>query len=59
MVKNPPSSAGDMGLIPELGKSLGHGHGTPLQYCLGNPRSREAWLAIVHRVAEESAQLSD
>ena len=59
MVKNPPSSAGDMGLIPELGKSPGYGHGTPLQYHLGNPMSREAWLAVVHGVAEESAQLSD
>ena len=38
MVKNPPASAGDMGLIPGLGRSPGGGNGTPLQYsCLGNP----------------------
>ena len=54
VVKNPPASAGDMGLIPELGKSLGYGNCNPLQYCLGNPMSREAWLAIVHGVAKES-----
>ena len=31
MVKNPPASAGDtrdVGSIPELGSSLGRGHGT-------------------------------
>ena len=38
MVKNLPVNAGDMrdaGLIPELGRSPGGGHGNPLQYsCL-------------------------
>ena len=30
--------AGDEGLIPELGRSLGEENGDPLQYsCLGNP----------------------
>ena len=32
MVKNPPVSAGDMGLIPGLGRSPGEGNGNPLQY---------------------------
>ena len=45
MVKNPPANAGnirDVGLIPGLGRSLGGGHGNPLQYfCLGNPMDRE------------------
>ena len=31
-------SAGDLGLIPGLGRSPGEGNGTPLQYsCLENP----------------------
>ena len=32
MVKNTPADAGDMGSIPELGRSLGEGNGNPLQY---------------------------
>ena len=32
MVKNTPVSAGDMGLIPELGRSLGEGSGNLLRY---------------------------
>ena len=31
VVKNPPATAGDMGLIPELGRSAGGGHSNPLQ----------------------------
>ena len=42
MVKNPPANAGDVSVIPELGKSLGEGNGNPLQYpCLGNPWTEE------------------
>ena len=42
MVKNPPASAGDLGLIPGSGRSSGEGNGNPLQYsCLGNPRTEE------------------
>ena len=42
-------SAGD----PGSGRPLGEGNGNPLQYsCLENPRDREAWQAIVHRVAK-------
>ena len=41
MVKNLPAKAGDVGdadSIPGLGRSLGEGHGNPLQYpCLENP----------------------
>ena len=32
VVKNLPTSAGDEGLIPGLGRSPGGGHGNPLQY---------------------------
>ena len=39
MVKSPPASsgdAGDLGLIPGLGRSTGKGNDNPLQYsCLG------------------------
>ena len=36
------------GLIPELGRSPGGGHGNPLQYsCLENPMERGAWQATV------------
>ena len=62
LVKNPSVNAGDSGPIPGLedpleeemaGRSLGGGHGNPLQYfCLENPMDRGAWLAI-KRVAEE------
>jgi len=45
VVKNPLASAGDLGLIPGLGRSPGGGNGNPLlQYsCLGNPLDRGAW----------------
>ena len=49
VVKNPPANGGDRGsgLIPELGRSPGGGHGNPLQYsCLENSIDREAWWAI-------------
>ena len=40
MVKNPPASAGDAGLIPGSGKSPEGGNGYPLQYsCLERRRS--------------------
>ena len=54
VVKNPPANAGDMGLIPGLGRSPGGGHGNPLQYsCLGNSMDREAWWVIVYGVTKE------
>ena len=44
MVKNPPASAEDLRLIPELGRSPGEENGNPPQYlCLGNPMDRGAW----------------
>ena len=53
VVKNPPANAGDRGLIPGSGRSLGEGSGNPLQYsCLGNPMDRGAWRAAVHGVTE-------
>ena len=63
VVKNQPANAGDVrdvGLIPQSRKSPGEGNDSPLQYsCLENPMDREAWRAIVHRVAKSQTQLSD
>ena len=46
-------NAGDLGLIPGLGRSPGEGNGNPLQYsALGNPMDREAWQATVYGVTK-------
>ena len=48
MIKNPHAIAGDIGLIPGLGRSPGGGNDNMLQYsCLGNPMDRGAWWATV------------
>ena len=48
MVKNLPASAGDVGLIPGLGRSPEGGNGNPLQYsCWDDPMDRGAWWAVV------------
>ena len=53
MVKSPPASAKDEGLIPGSGRSPGGGRGHPLQYSgLKNPMDRGAWQAAIHGVAE-------
>ena len=56
VVKNLSANAGDVGLIPGLGRSPGGGHDNPLQYsCLGNPMDRDMdWWATVPRVTKES-----
>ena len=60
VVKNPPVSAGDVGLIPGSGRSPGEGNGNSLQYpCLGNSVDRGAWQATVHGVAKSWTCLSD
>ena len=62
MVKNPPAdagNAGDAGLIPGSGRSLGGGHGNPFQYsCLENPMDGGAWWVTVHGVAKSWTRLS-
>ena len=41
VVKDAPANAGDLGSIPDLGKSPGEGNGNPLQYsCLKNPHGQ-------------------
>ena len=60
VMKNPPASAGDKGLIFRLGRSSGEGNGNLLWYsCLGNPRDRGAWWATVHGVTKSQTQLGD
>ena len=51
----PSRKAGDLGLIPGLGRPLQEENGNLLQYsCLGNSMDRGAWWAAVYRVAKES-----
>ena len=46
-------NAGDLGLIPGLGRSPGRGHGNPLQYSrLESPMDRGAWRAAVHGITK-------
>ena len=53
-------NAGDLALIPGLGRSTGEGKGYPLQYSfLENSTDRGAWQATVCGVAENWTQLSD
>ena len=54
MVKKPPDNAGDIGSIPELGRSPGEGNSNLLQHsCLENPMDRGAWCVNVRGVAKK------
>ena len=61
LVMNLPANAGDvrdLGSIPGSGRSLGGGHGNPLQNsCLENFMDRGAWWATIHRVAKSRTRL--
>ena len=58
--KESACNAGDLGLIPGLGRLPGEGNGNPLQYsCLENLMDRGAWQATVHGVTKSWTQLSD
>ena len=51
--KESACNMGDLGSIPELGRSPGGGNGHPLQYsCLENPMDRGARQATAHGVAK-------
>ena len=51
--KESTCNAGDLGLIPESGRSPGEGHGNTLQYsCLKSFMDRRAWQGIVHDFTE-------
>ena len=55
VVKSLPATAGDLGLIPGLGRSLGEGKDNPLQYsCLRNSMDSGACWATTHRVPKET-----
>ena len=55
-----PAIAGDVGLIPALGKSPGEGKGHPFHYsCLRNRMHRGAWQAIAHGVTENWTRLNN
>ena len=58
--KESACNAGDLGSIPEFGRSPGGGNSNPLQYsCLENSMDRGAWQTIVHGVAKSQTQLSN
>ena len=60
VVKNPPTSAEDMGSIPGLERSPGEEHGNPLQcYCLENSMDGGAWQTTVFGVTRGQIQLSN
>ena len=60
--KKSTCNAGDLGLIPGLGRSLERGHGNPLQYfCLENPhgqRSVEGYSPWGHKEVDTTERLS-
>ena len=56
--KEAACNAGDLGLIPGLGRSSGEGNGKPHQCsCLENPMDRGAWWTTVHGVAKSWTQV--
>ena len=59
VVMNPPANAGDVGLIPKLGRYSGEGSGNPLQYsCLKNSIDTGDWCTTAHGVTKSQPQLS-
>ena len=58
--KESACKAGDLGLIPGLGRSPREGNGYPLQYsCLGNSMYRGAWQSTVYGVTKSRTWLND
>ena len=52
--KESDCSSGDLGSIPESGRSPGEGNGNPLQYsCLENPMDREELDGLQFMVSQE------
>ena len=53
MVENLPANAGDMDLIPGLGRTPGGGSGNPFQYsCLEKPMDRRDLQVTVYKVTK-------
>ena len=59
MVTNSPAKAGDVGLIPGLGRFPGGGNSNPLQYFTWEIPWREETGGLVHRVARAEHNFSD
>ena len=58
--KESTCNVGDLGSVPELGRSPGEGNGYQLQYSyLENYMDKGAWWDTVHGVATSWALLSD
>ena len=58
--KESTCNAGDLGSIPELGRSPGGGNGYLLQYSgLENSMDRGVWKAIVHGIAKSWTRMSN
>ena len=54
VIKNPPASAGDPGLIPGWRRPPGGGNGNPFQYsCLENPMDKGPWQATVQGIGHD------
>ena len=57
-VKASACNAGDLSLIPGLGRSPVEGNGNPLQYsCLKNPMDRGAWWSRVRKESDTTERL--
>ena len=53
-------NVGDLGSVPELGRSSGDGNGNPLQYsCWRIPKDKGVWWATVHGLAESDTYTID
>ena len=58
--KESTCQAGDVGSIPESGRSPGEGNSNPLQYsCLGDPVDGGAWQATIHGLTKTWTQFCD
>ena len=58
--KESACNAGDLGLIPGLGRSPGEGNGDPFQYfCMENSMDRGTWWTTVNEVAKSQTELSN
>ena len=56
--KESTCNVGDLGSVPESGRSPGGGNGNPFLYsCLENSINRGVWWATVHRVTKSWTQL--
>ena len=59
VVKNPPTYAGDVDLIPGLGRNPGEGNGNPIQYsCLENSMDLEGYSSWGHRESATTEHIS-